>query len=257
MSESQRLAVITGAGNGIGRSTALMLAKHVKTLVLLDTDANKLATLANQLTALEYPLQIDIYLLDVTQEMAVQTVFGEIANKHSRLDILINAVGGGTAAGNPGAKLEDMELSQWQGLLDLNLTSTFLCCRAAVPLMKRHQYGRIVNFSSIASHGRRDKVSVAYAASKSGVDVFPPILSREVGSYGITCNAVAPGITLTERVDEKFWQVRSAAEKNDVLESIPVGRLSTPEEQAEVTVFLASEAASFVTGQIVEVSGGI
>jgi 3-oxoacyl-[acyl-carrier protein] reductase len=234
-----------------------MLAKHVKTLILLDTDASKLATLANQLTALEYPLQVDTYLLDVTQEMAVKAVFGEIANKHSRLDILINAVGGGTAAGNPGAKLEDMALSQWQGLLDLNLTSTFLCCRAAVPLMKRHHYGRIVNFSSIASHGRRDKVSVAYAASKAGVDGFTRKLSREVGPYGITCNAVAPGITLTERVDEKFWQVRSEAEKNDVLESIPVGRLSTPEEQAEVTVFLASEAASYVTGQIVEVSGGI
>jgi 3-oxoacyl-[acyl-carrier protein] reductase len=257
MSKSQRLAVITGAGNGIGRSTALMLAKHVKTLVLLDTDASKLATLASQLAAMEYPLQVDTYLLDVTQEMSIKAVFGQIANQHSRLDILINAVGGGTAAGNPGAKLEDMELSQWQALLDLNLTSTFLCCRAAVPLMKRNRYGRIVNFSSIASHGRRDKVSVAYAASKAGVDGFTRKLAHEVAPFGITCNAVAPGITLTERIDEKFWHVRSDAEKSEVLASIPMGRLSTPEEQAEVAVFLASEAASYVTGQIVEVSGGI
>lgn len=257
MIHSQRLAVITGAGNGIGKATALLLAQHVQTMVLLDTDANKLAMLASQLAIQENPLNVDIHLLDVTQEMAVKAVFRDIADKYSRLDILINAVGGGTTAGNPRTKLEEMEMAQWQTLVDLNLTSTFLCCRAAVPLMKRNNYGRIVNFSSIASHGRRDKVSVAYAASKAGVDGLTRKLSREVAPFGITCNAVAPGITLTERVDEKFWQVRSEAEKHDVLESIPLGRLSTPEEQAEVALFLASDAASYLTGQIIEVSGGI
>ena len=257
MSHSPRLAAITGAGSGIGKATAHLLGQHVQTLVLMDTDANALADLKTRLNTEHSLLQVDTYLLDVTQEMAVNAVFGQIAAKQARLDILINAVGGGTAGGPPGVKLEDMTLTQWQTLLDLNLTSTFLCCRAAVPLMKRHQYGRIVNFSSIATHGRRDKVSVAYAASKAGVDGFTRKLSREVAPYGITCNAVAPGITLTERIDEKFWQVRSDTEKHEVLESIPVGRLSTPEEQAAVAVFLASEAASYLTGQIVEVSGGI
>lgn len=257
MSHSPRLAVITGASHGIGKATAFLLAPQVQTLVLLDTNTEKLAGLAAQLTALHPHVVVDTQWLDVTQETAVNAVFGRIATHYARLDILINAVGGGTAGGPPGVKLEDMTLLQWQTLLDLNLTSTFLCCRAAVPLMKRHHYGRIVNFSSIASHGRRDKVSVAYAASKAGVDGFTRKLSREVAPYGITCNAVAPGITLTERVDEHFWQSRSDVEKNSVLASIPAGRLSTPEEQAEVAVFLASEKAGYLTGQIVEVSGGI
>jgi 3-oxoacyl-[acyl-carrier protein] reductase len=253
----QRIAFITGASSGIGKATALLLAKQVQTLILVDTDLPKLEALAAQLTQQNTAIMVDTYLLDVTDEAAVQAVFAQVQAKHERLDILINAVGGGTAAGNPGVKLEDMELAQWRTLFDLNLTSTFLCCRAAVPLMKRNHYGRIVNFSSIASHGRRDKVSVAYAASKAGVEGFTRKVAREIAPFGITCNAVAPGITLTERVDEKFWQVRSAAEQHGVLESIPVGRLSTPAEQAEVAVFLASEAAGYMVGQILEVSGGI
>ena len=257
MQKSAQLAVITGAGNGIGKAAALLLAADVQTLVLLDADSQNLALLKAKLQQQYIALQVETYALDVTQEVAVQSVFATIAEQYNRVDILINAVGGGTAAGYAAMRLEDMELAQWQALLDLNLTSTFLCCRAAIPLMKRHQYGRIVNFSSIASQGRRDKVSVAYAASKAGVEGLTRKLAREVAEYGIICNAVAPGITLTERVDEKFWQTRSADEKSDVLASIPLGRLSTPEEQAQVAVFLASAAASYITGQTIEVSGGI
>lgn len=227
MRNLSQVAVITGAASGIGKAAAQLLADRVQILILVDTDTDQLATLATQLTAQQAGLQVDTHLLDVTQEQAVVAVFARIAAQYSRLDILINAVGGGTAGGKPGVRLEEMELSHWRTLLDLNLTSTFLCCRAAVPLMKRNQYGRIVNFSSIASHGRRDKVSVAYAASKAGVEGFTRKLSREVAPYGIACNAVAPGITLTERVDAHFWQSRSDAEKNGVLASIPAGRLST------------------------------
>ena len=257
MQKSAQLAVITGAGNGIGKAAALLLAADVQTLVLLDADSQNLALLRAKLQQQYTALQIETYALDVTQEVAVQSVFAAIAEHYGRLDILMNAVGGGTAAGYAATRLEEMELAQWQALLNLNLTSTFLCCRAAIPLMKRHQYGRIVNFSSIASQGRRDKVSVAYVASKAGVEGLTRKLAREVAEYGITCNAVAPGITLTERVDEKFWQTRSANEKSAVLASIPLGRLSTPEEQAQVAVLLASGAASYITGQTIEVSGGI
>ena len=258
MNNAVRVVAITGAASGIGRATALLLAATpLKALVLLDTDVAALSALQATLQTNATSLQVDTLVVDVMQETAVNAAFAYIDAQHQRLDALINTVGGGTAAGNPGVKLEDMDLAHWQTLLGLNLTSTFLCCRAAVPLMKRNQYGRIVNFSSIATHGRRDKVSVAYAASKAGVDGFTRKLAHEVAPFGITCNAVAPGITLTERIDEKFWHVRSDAEKRAVLASIPVGRLSTPEEQAEVAVFLASEAASYMLGQIIEVSGGI
>jgi NAD(P)-dependent dehydrogenase (short-subunit alcohol dehydrogenase family) len=257
MMAEQRVAVITGAASGIGRATALRLAPQVQTLLLLDTDAQKLAALQVQLAGQSGTADIETGVGEVTQEIVVQEAFARIQAQHGRLDILVNNVGGSTAAGNPATAIEGMELAQWQALLTLNLTSLFLCCRAALPLMKLHRYGRIVNLSSVASRGRRDKVSVAYAASKAGVDGFTRKLAREAAPYGITCNAVAPGITLTERVSEKFWDVRSAEEQQSVLESIPLGRLSTAEEQAEVVAFLASAAASYLTGQIIDVSGGI
>ena len=257
---SKRVAVITGAAHGIGRATALMLEENVDALILMDIDEKRLVEIQNQIsekTEKSTAVAVDTYRVDVTQETEVREVFSKIQDTYSRLDILINAVGGSTSAGSPGVLTEDMDLLQWQSLIALNLTSAFLCCREAIPLMKKNGYGRIVNFSSIARHGRRDKVSTAYAASKSGVDGFTRKLAREIAPFGITCNAIASGITLTERIYEQFWSVRSDAQKLAVLDSIPVGRLSTPEEQAQVVIFLASEAASYLTGQIIEVSGGI
>ncbi len=260
MNSAKRTAVISGAAHGIGKASALMLAEQVSTLILMDTDRQGLSGVQEQVTEKTdkgFPLTVDAYPADVTQEAQVRQVFAHIRENCSHLDILINAVGGSSLTGEAGATIEEMDLRQWQAMIALNLTSAFLCCREAVPLMKKNRYGRIVNFSSIARHGRRDKVSAAYAASKAGVDGFTRKLAREVAPFGITCNAIASGITLTERIDEQFWHIRSEEEKNAVLESIPLGRLSTPEEQARVVVFLASEASAYMTGQIVEVSGGI
>jgi 3-oxoacyl-[acyl-carrier protein] reductase len=253
----QWVAMITGAASGIGRATALRLAPQVQTLILLDTDSQKLAALQMQLAEQSGAADIETVVVDVTQEVMVHEAFARIHTQHGRLDILVNNVGGSSAGGNPATGIESMGLAQWQAVLTLNLTSVFLCCRAALPLMKLHRYGRIINLSSIASHGRRDKVSVAYAASKAGVDGFTRKLAREAAPFGITCNAVAPGITLTERISEEFWEVRSPKEQQSVLDSIPLGRLSTAEEQAEVVAFLASAAASYLTGQIIDVTGGI
>jgi 3-oxoacyl-[acyl-carrier protein] reductase len=249
--------VITGAADGIGKATALRLAPQVQTLNQLDADSQKLSALQVQLAEQLGMADIETVVLDVTHEVMVHQAFARIQAQHGRLDILVNNVGGSPVAGGPAAGVESMELAQWQAVLTLNLTSVFLCCRAALPLMKLHSYGRIINLSSIASQGRRDKVSVAYAASKAGVDGFTRKLAREAAPFGITCNAVAPGITLTERVSEEFWGVRSPKEQQAVLESIPLGRLSTAEEQAEVVAFLASAGASYLTGQIIHVSGGL
>jgi len=255
----ESVAVVSGAAQGIGKATALLLAEHINTLILLDLNPSKLVEIQQQIREqIANPqLTVETYPVDVTQENEVRPVFVKIQQTYARLDILINAVGGSSSAGNPGTVIEEMDLQQWQSLLTLNLTSTFLCCREAVPLMKRNRYGRIVNFSSIAAHGRRDKVSTAYAASKAGVEGFTRKLAREIAPFGMTCNAIASGITLTGRIEEKFWRVRSATEQQAILNSIPLGRLSTPAEQAQVVVFLASEAASYLTGQVIEVSGGI
>jgi len=247
-----KIAVISGAAHGIGKAVALLLAEQVKVLILIDIDAQGLARTQAQLNEKCY-----VYAADVTREAEVRQVFAKIQDICSQLDILINAVGGSSSSGESGVLTENMSLQQWQAMLSLNLNSAFLCCREVIPLMKKQGYGRIINFSSIARHGRRDKVSTAYAASKAGIDGFTRKLAREVAPFGITCNAIASGITLTERVEEKFWNTRSGAEQNALLESIPLRRLSSPEEQAQVVVFLASDAASYLTGQIIEVSGGL
>ncbi len=253
-----KIAVISGAANGIGKAVALLSAEQVGTLILIDIDADGLARTQAELK--EKPgaaVALYVYTADVTQEAEVRQVFAEIRNICPQTDILINAVGGSSSSGEAGVLTENMSWHRWQAMISLNLNSAFLCCREVIPLMKKQGYGRIVNFSSIARHGRRDKISSAYAASKAGIDGFTRKLAREVGPFGITCNAVASGITLTERIEEKFWNTRSRAEQNALLESIPLRRLSSPEEQAQVVLFLASDAAGYLTGQIIEVSGGL
>jgi NAD(P)-dependent dehydrogenase (short-subunit alcohol dehydrogenase family) len=250
------VAVITGSASGIGRFTAELLAKQCGALVLIDNDATELARTHKSLKNSGCP-RIEAYVADVSKEKEVEKTFRSIRKMFSRVDILINAVGGSSSSGKADTPLEETSMAQWNALIDLNLTSTFLCCRAVLPLMKKGKYGRIINFSSIAAQGRRDQVSAAYAVSKAGVEALTKKLAREIGPFGITCNAIAPGITLTKRIATKFWDTRSAKQKSALLSTIALRRLSLPEEQANVIAFLASSESSYLTGQTIEVSGGI
>jgi 3-oxoacyl-[acyl-carrier protein] reductase len=168
-----------------------------------------------------------------------------------RLDILVNNAGLGT----PTMPVEEIAPEDWDRTLALNLKSAFLCVRAAAPVMKRQGYGRIVNVSSFAGRNYSRISGPQYGAAKAGLQGFTKHMAVELGPYGICVNAVAPSITLTDRVKAK-WEGRSEEERRTILSGIPLRRLAQPEEVATVIAFLASDDASYVNGVCIDVNGG-
>jgi len=188
-----KVAVITGAANGIGRATTRILAGEGAHLVAVDISGPDLAALAEEIEAAGgnvATMQVDV--LDTQQ---VEKMVESIVTRFGRIDILVNAVGGSTIIPNNEAIVDDLTLEEWDNVIQFNLRGTFLCTKATVPQMKKQGGGKIVNFSSIAGHGLSE-ASSAYAAAKAGIMAFTKKVAREAGPYGITCNAIAPGLTL-------------------------------------------------------------
>ena len=155
----------------------------------------------------------------------------------------------------PAALLDELTLEEWQRLLHFNLTGTFLFSHAVIPVMKRQKSGKIVNLSSIAGRGVSRRSSSAYATAKGGIIALTRKLSLELGPHGITVNAIAPSLTLSERI-RPHWERRSAEAQAAEIGRTPLGRVATPEDQARVICFLASADADFVTGVTIDVTGG-
>jgi NAD(P)-dependent dehydrogenase (short-subunit alcohol dehydrogenase family) len=155
----------------------------------------------------------------------------------------------------PAAPLDELTLEEWQKLLDFNLTGTFLFTHAVVPVMKRQRSGKIVNLASIAGHGRSQSSSGAYATAKGGIIALTRKLAYELGPHGITVNAIAPSLTLSERI-RPHWERRPPDAQAAEIARTPLGRVATPEDQARVICFLASADADFVTGVTIDVTGG-
>jgi NAD(P)-dependent dehydrogenase (short-subunit alcohol dehydrogenase family) len=167
------------------------------------------------------------------------------------VDILVNNAGGGTSL----RYLEEVTEDDWKLTIDSNLKSAFLCCRAVTPPMKRQRYGRIVNVSSVAGRNVSRLSGPQYSSAKAGMLGLSRHLAQDLGPFGITVNAVAPGPTLVDRVAKK-WALRSEADRAHILSNIPLGRLAEPEEVATVIAFLASDDARYVTGVTIDVNGG-
>ena len=178
----------------------------------------------------------------------------QTVDEYGRIDILVNAVGGSTIIPNSRATVDELTLEEWQRLLHFNLTGTFLFAHAVVPIMKRQHRGKIVNLSSVAGRGFSDSSS-AYSTAKGGLIAFTRKLSFELGPFGITCNAIAPSRTLSERIHPR-WEQMSEAEQQVHLAKIPLRRIALPEDQARVICFLASSDADYVTGVTIDVTGG-
>ena len=246
-----RVALISGAGAGIGRATASIIGCEGGTVVAVDLDQAALDKLASEIGS---PRTLTVRA-DALDAGAVEHVVRRAVDTHGRIDILVNAVGGSTIIPRPNATLEELTLEEWQKLIHFNLTGTFLFCHAVTPVMKRQGSGKIVNISSIAGRGLSRASSSAYATAKGGIIALTRKLSLELGPHGITVNAIAPSLTLSERI-RPHWERRTDAERTAEIERTPLRRVANAEDQARVICFLASPDADFVTGVTIDVTGG-
>ena len=253
-----KVAVITAAANGIGRATAAIMVHEGATVIAVD---NHQGRLDEAVPALREGVgrsggKAEGRLVDALDAAQVDGLVAEIERDHGRIDILVNAVGGSTVIDRPAATTEQLTLADWQKLIAFNLDGTFLFTHAVIPVMKKRRSGKIVNLASIAGRGLSWNSSSAYAAAKGGIIAFTRKLAHELGPEGINVNAIAPSVTLTERI-RPHWDKRSQASQAEEIERTPLRRVAEAVDQANVICFLASGDADFVTGLTIDVTGGV
>jgi NAD(P)-dependent dehydrogenase (short-subunit alcohol dehydrogenase family) len=247
-----RVAVVTGAANGLGREIALVLAREGARVALGDVDG---AGLERGVAAITAAGGVAVALAgDLTEEEAAGRLIDAAVERLGGLDILVNNVGG-----SRNSKIWEMPVADWDFVLRLNLRSTFLCTRAAVPHMMGKRYGRIVCMSSGAREGTPWTAyyqgGAAYSAAKAGVHGFVRDTALELAEHGINVNAVAPGPIDTERAGPSLKRLNETVEYSPN-KMTPLHRLGQPIEVAHAVLFLASEESSYTTGHTLAVAGG-
>jgi NAD(P)-dependent dehydrogenase (short-subunit alcohol dehydrogenase family) len=248
-----RVALITAAGSGIGRATAEIIGGEGGIVVGVDTDESRLKDVVAVVQ--RGGGRADGRRADALDPAQVDDVVASVVRDFGRIDILVNAVGGSTIISRPAATIDELTLAEWQRLIAFNLDGTFLFCHAVAPVMKRQQTGKIVNISSVAGRGLSASSSSAYAAAKGGIIALTRKLAHELGPFGVTVNAIAPSLTLTERI-RPHWDRRTPEQQAQEVARTPLRRVAEARDQARVICFLASPDADFVTGVTIDVTGG-
>jgi NAD(P)-dependent dehydrogenase (short-subunit alcohol dehydrogenase family) len=254
MRYQDKVAVITAAANGIGRATCDIMAREGAVVVAVDNNQERLDAAVGSMN--KAGGRAHGRLCDALDQSQVDAVVAGVANEFGRIDILVNAVGGSTIISRPAAKVDELTFDEWQRLIAFNLNGTFLFLHAVVPLMKAQKNGKIVNLASIAGRGLSSSSSVAYCAAKGGIIALTRKLSIELGEFNINVNAIAPSLTLTERI-RPHWNQRSPEAQSAEIERTPLKRVAEAADQARVICFLASGDADFVTGLTIDVTGGL
>ena len=254
MRYKDKIALVTAAANGIGRATCGIIAREGGTVIAVDNHQERLDAAVDALG--KEGGRAHGRLCDALDQAQVDATVAGVAREFGRIDVLVNAVGGSTIISRPAAKIDELTLEDWQRLINFNLNGTFLFLHAVVPVMKAQRSGKIVNLASIAGRGLSASSSAAYCAAKGGIIALTRKLSIELGEFNINVNAIAPSLTLTERI-RPHWNQRSPEAQSAEIDRTPLKRVAEAADQAKVIAFLASSDADFVTGLTIDVTGGL
>jgi 3-oxoacyl-[acyl-carrier protein] reductase len=242
----KQVAIVTGAGQGIGRAIALTLAREGATVVVNDIDLEKAEKVAEEVSAQggqALPVQADVSVGDEVNNLVEKTL-----DSYKRVDILVNNAGVAKMT-----RLLELTEAEWDRTMNINIKGQFLCSKAVIAHMIKQKRGKIVNIASLAAHIGAPGLA-AYGASKGGVVQLTKALAVELGKYNIMVNAVSPGLTLTDLIKST---VKDRPDFLEGMDRIPLRRAAEPEDIANVVLFLASSESDYITGQVIIVDGGL
>jgi NAD(P)-dependent dehydrogenase (short-subunit alcohol dehydrogenase family) len=247
----KKVAIVTGASTGIGKAIAIKFAEEGASVVVVSRSNLGKKTVEEILNKGGDAVFIQC---DVTSSKQVDDMVRDVINKFGKVDVLVNNAGGVKVAKNPAVSITDVTEEDWDAIINLNLKSVFLCCKAVTPHMKERKYGKIINVSSLGAICPGGPGATAYHAAKAGVIGLTLDLAFELAPYNINVNSILPGPVVTE-----FWGPLKDNEKffDELVKiSIPMQRAGKPEEVAGAALFLASDLSSYITGAVLPVAGG-
>jgi 3-oxoacyl-[acyl-carrier protein] reductase len=243
MEENNHLAMVTGAAGVLGLAIAKSFINNNYRVVLIDLDQGKLDEISDELGRLALPIA-----LDISDPQAVKDTCRKVRLKYGDVSVLVNNAG--ILSNN---KLENTSDEEWQKILSINLSGAFYLCRECLPGMKAQRWGRIINISSLVVKTGGLTAGTGYAASKGGMTTLTLSIARESAPFGVTANGIAPAYINTPMVTDFL----SDEQKQELLNQIPVGRFCEAEEVAHLVNYLASPLSGFVTGEIIDINGGL